>query len=55
MADNRINMPSVLGGIVRYGEEYGSRFKLKPTHVVILIIAVVLLVTAMKIFFPISG
>lgn len=55
MADNRINMPSGLGGLVRYDEEAGSKFKLKPVHVVALIIISVLFVTLLKILFPISG
>jgi len=54
MADNRINVPSGFGGIVKYGEDSGSKFKLKPAHVAALIIAVVLFVTALKIFFPVS-
>ena len=54
MADNRINVPSGLGGIVRYGEDTGSKFKLKPAHVVAIIIAVVLFVTLLKILFPLN-
>jgi len=53
MAQNKINTPAGFGGLVRYGEEYDSRLKLKPEHVVIFIIAVILLVTALKIFWPI--
>jgi preprotein translocase subunit Sec61beta len=41
MADNAINMPSGFGGLVRFKEEYESRFNLKPTHVVIFVILIV--------------
>jgi len=42
MADTSLNMPSGLGGLMRYNEEYDTKFKLKPVHVigfVVLIIA----------------
>ncbi|MCK5624414.1 preprotein translocase subunit Sec61beta [Candidatus Pacearchaeota archaeon] len=41
MADNKINMPSGFGGLMRYQEEYASKFNLKPTHVVIFIILII--------------
>jgi len=41
MADNKINMPSGFGGLMRYSEEYTSKFNLKPTHVVVFIILIV--------------
>ncbi len=41
MADNKINMPSGFGGLMRYQEEYESKFNLKPTHVVIFIILII--------------
>ncbi len=42
MADTSLNMPSGFGGLMRYNEEYDTKFKLKPVHVigfVVLIIA----------------
>ena len=48
-----ISMPSSSGGLMRYNEEYKSSIKLKPTHVVLFIIAIVAFVTILKIFFPI--
>ena len=38
MADKGISMPSGFGGLMRYKEEYESKFNLKPAHVVIFII-----------------
>ena len=41
MADNRISIPSGFGGLMRFQEEYDSRFMLKPTHVVAFVIAII--------------
>jgi len=54
MAD-KLNMPSGMGGLLRYGEEYPSKFMLKPAHVIIFVILVIAFVAALKIFFPISA
>ncbi len=48
MADDRIHMPAGFGGLMRYGEEYKSKFNLKPTHVIIFII----LIIALRIVLP---
>lgn len=54
MAD-KINVPSSFGGIVRYGEEYQSRLKFKPEHVILFVILVIIFVATLKIFFPIAS
>ncbi len=54
MANQGISMPSGAGGLMRYSEEYKSRLKIKPAHVVLFIILMIVLVTALKLFFPIS-
>lgn len=41
MADEGINMPSGVGGLVRFKEEYASKFNLKPMHIVIFVILIV--------------
>jgi len=43
MADNKINMPSGQGGIVRYFDEYKSKIQIKPTWVLIAIAIVALI------------
>jgi len=48
------SMPAGFGGLMRYNEEYNSRLKFKPTHIVIFIILIILLVVGLKIFFPIG-
>jgi len=43
MAQNQgISLPSGFGGLVSYKEEYASKFMLKPTHVVVFIILIIL-------------
>lgn len=54
MADNMISTPSGFGGLMRYNEEYPSKFKLTPTHVVAFIIAIVVFVIGLNIFFPVK-
>ena len=55
MAENTgIKMPSGFGGIMRYDEEYSSRFMLSPAAVVGIIIGVIVLVFLLKIFFPLA-
>ncbi len=41
MADSGINVPSGLGGLVRFKEEYESKFNLKPMHVIIFVILII--------------
>lgn len=50
MAD-KIRMPSGMGGLVRYFDEYKSKLEIKPAHVVALIILVILI----EIFLQIQG
>ena len=50
MADNRVTMPSGMGGLVRYFDEYKSKFTLKPGHVVILVIVILLAEILLHIF-----
>ena len=34
MADKNLNMPSGMGGLVRFKEGYRSKFNIKPVHVI---------------------
>lgn len=54
MSNNMLSMPSGMGGLMRYNEEYKSRFMLSPTHVVLLMILIAVFVFVLKIFFPIQ-
>ncbi|HLD05167.1 MAG TPA: preprotein translocase subunit Sec61beta [Candidatus Nanoarchaeia archaeon] len=42
--DNRITLPSSGAGITRYFEDYKSKIVMKPQHVIILAIVIILLI-----------
>jgi preprotein translocase subunit Sec61beta len=50
MADSGVNVPSGSGGLVRFKEEYPSKFNLKPAHVVIFVLLLVVFRVALQIF-----
>jgi len=50
-SDNKINMPAGFGGLMRFTEEYESKFNLKPTHVVVFIILIIGLRVILPILF----
>lgn len=51
MADTGINLPSGFGGLVSYKEEYGSKFMLKPMHVIAFIVLIVVFRIALGFIF----
>ncbi|MDP4039325.1 MAG: preprotein translocase subunit Sec61beta [Candidatus Pacearchaeota archaeon] len=53
MADNKVQMPGAFGGLMRYDEEYQSKFMISPAGVVGFLIAIIVFVLALKIFWPI--
>ena len=55
MANTGINMPSSYGGLMRYNEEFESKFMIKPTHVIIFVVAILVIVTVLKVFFPVAA
>ncbi len=48
--DNKIRMPSSMGGLVRYFDEYKSRIQFKPGHIIILILVVIALEILLHIY-----
>ena len=43
MASDKVNLPSGTGGLMRYFDEYKSKIQLKPGHIVVLIIIIIVL------------
>ena len=43
MAQDRIQMPSSMGGLVRYYDEYSSKIQFKPIVVIIFVIVTIIL------------
>lgn len=49
MAD-KLSLPGPYGGIVRYDEEYKSRFNISPTSVVVFLVIIALFAIGLKLF-----
>ena len=45
-----MQMPSGMGGLVRYFDEYKSKIEFKPGHIVILCIAIIILMIILYTF-----
>jgi len=50
----KMQMPGVFGGLMRYDDEFKSRFMVSPAAIVGFIIAIIVFVLILKIFFPVS-
>ncbi len=48
---NESTMPSGFGGLMRYNEEYDSKFKFGPEVVVGMIVAVIVFVVGLRLFY----
>lgn len=48
--DQRVMLPSSQGGLVRYFDEYKSKIQLRPAHVLILAVAVIIIELLMHAF-----
>ena len=43
MAKDKVNMPSGIGGLVRYFDEYKSKIEFKPGVVIIMVVIVIII------------
>lgn len=43
MSRDKVSMPSGMGGLVRYFDEYKSKIEFKPGHIIILCIIVIII------------
>ncbi|MBU2562555.1 MAG: preprotein translocase subunit Sec61beta [Nanoarchaeota archaeon] len=50
MANTQVNMPAGFGGLMRFNEEYDSFFNLKPTHVIVMIIFIIIFRISLGVF-----
>ncbi len=50
MANTGVNLPGGFGGLMRFGEEYPSKFNLKPMHVILFVIFIILFRIFLAIF-----
>jgi preprotein translocase subunit Sec61beta len=54
MTNDRISMPGGFGGLMRYDEEYSSKFMITPAHVMVFLATIVTFVVCLKLFWPIA-
>ena len=43
MSKDKVSMPSGMGGLVRYFDEYHSKIEFKPGHIIVLCIVVIVI------------
>ena len=43
MRQDKISMPSGMGGLMRYFDEYKSKIRIKPGHIIIMVIVVIMI------------
>ena len=43
----KVQMPSSMGGLVRYFDEYRSKYQIKPTVVIIMVVIVIFIITSL--------
>ena len=43
MAKERMQMPSGMGGLVRYFDDYKSKIEFKPGHIIVLVIIIIII------------
>jgi len=43
MSSDKVQMPSGMGGLVRYFDEYKSKIEFKPGHIIVLCILVIII------------
>ena len=51
MAKEKLSMPSSMGGLTRYFDEYKSKISFRPGHVIILVIIVIILMIILHAYF----
>ena len=52
--ENKMSMPGGFGGLVRFDEEYKSRFMMNPSAVIGFIVLIIIFVAVLKIFWPVA-
>jgi preprotein translocase subunit Sec61beta len=53
--EQKMQMPGVFGGLMRYDSEYKSKFTFSPSAIVAYLVSIIAFVLILKIFFPIAG
>jgi len=51
MAETGVSLPGGFGGLMRFNEEFPSIFNLKPMHVILFVILIIIFRISLGIFF----
>jgi len=51
MAENTVSMPGVFGGLMRYDEEYQSKFPINPAGIIVFVVLIVLFRIGLAMFY----
>ena len=43
VSSNRVNMPSGMGGLVRYFDDYKSKLQLSPGNLIVIIVVIIVI------------
>jgi len=52
MAQDRVSMPQGTGGLVRYFDEYKSKIRFKPGHIIIFAVVILFIMVFLYIYGP---
>jgi len=52
--DEGVSLPGGFGGLMRFKEEYSSKFNLKPTHVIFFVILIVVFRFALPLIYGVN-
>ena len=50
MAQDKISMPSGMGGLMRYFDEYKSKIRIKPGHIIVMCVVVMIIMIFLYIY-----
>ena len=50
MASSGVNVPAGFGGLTRFSDEYDSAFALKPSHVILFVILIIIFRIGLGVF-----
>jgi preprotein translocase subunit Sec61beta len=50
-SDNKVSLPGSFGGLMRFSEEYSSYINLKPAHVIVFVIAIIVIRVMLPLIF----
>lgn len=54
MVENKMSMPGIFGGLMRFDEEYKSRFMIDPAHVLAFVVLIVVFIIVLNQVWPVT-